>query len=83
VLIGGGHELCAVDRLQRRRAPEATGRPLPDESRRRGERPAVEAFDYLHEPIFVSPLDRAFKLAHPGPLPVALVPVLDRLAEQV
>jgi hypothetical protein len=31
----------------------------------------------------VAALDRALELAHPGPLPVALVPRLDGFAEQV
>src|SRR4051794_22733016 len=49
VLVGRGHELGAVDRLEcGRAAPDAAGEPAAEEARRGGEGAAVEARDHLH-----------------------------------
>src|SRR5689334_10550015 len=72
-LVGRGHELRAVDALERRRlaAPEAPRRPAAREAERRGERPAVVVGDHLHEPVLVTALDRAaLEQAHPRALAV-------------
>src|SRR5450755_3318818 len=83
VLVGRGHELCAIDRLRRTGAAHAAGCPLPDESGHGGQRPAVEAGDGLHEPVLVRTFDRALELPHPGPLVIASVPGRDGFAKVV
>jgi hypothetical protein len=83
VLVGRRDELGAVDRLERRRAPDAAGDPLAREPERRGERAAVEAVDDLHEPVLVASLELALERADPCPLAVALVPRRRGVAEKV
>src|SRR3954468_23190462 len=85
-LVGRGHELRAVDRLERRRlaAPEAARRPAARQAERRGERPAVVVGDRLHQAILVVAVDlAALEQAHPGALAVALVPGRHGVAQLV
>ena len=83
VLVGGGDQLGAVDRLDRLlRAPaHAPGGPLARQPQAGREGVAVVALDDLHQPVLVLALDRSLKRAHPPTLPVALLPRRHGVAE--
>ena len=81
MLIGRGDKLGAVDRLQRRYATQAARGCVLDESGRGRKRPTIETGDGLHESVLVVAFDRAYKLADPGLLAVAIVPCTDGAGE--